>query len=228
MAGIDRFSGFTHSVHDTPQILGFATVLLGGSGLGAQHGGAVDDGRVDVARDQDGHVAGGGDEVHQDLVLALGAGHEDAGDLVAGFVHRGDDLVGLEGDEFHGCVVVEGEAVDGFVGRKADYGARHVGVGDWRAVAPEVAVEEEVAAEVGDGGGGVLFFELEEVFVEIVVDISVEGCGKRVGFVEGWMSLERVFEEFARGGLSSFGHPVVRDDGVAVRAPDTFDKNGVV
>ena len=52
-------------------------------------------GCVHVLGDEDGHVASRGDEFHEDAVLALGAGHEDGFDLVAGFVHRLDDLVGL-------------------------------------------------------------------------------------------------------------------------------------
>ena len=37
----------------------------------------LDDGGVDVSRDQHGHVAGVGDQAHEDGVLALTAGHED-------------------------------------------------------------------------------------------------------------------------------------------------------
>jgi len=67
-------------------------------------------------------------------------------DSVAGVVHGLDDLVGLQGDEFHGGVVVQREAVDGFVVAEADDGACHAWVGDGGAVAEEVAVEEEVPA----------------------------------------------------------------------------------
>lgn len=52
------------------------------------------------------HVACRSDERHQDVVLALGARHENGFYLVAGFVHCVDDLVGLERDEFHGGVVI--------------------------------------------------------------------------------------------------------------------------
>ena len=144
LGGQDSPPRLAHAVHDIPQWLRLA-VLVSGGGFGAQHGRAVDDCRVDVLGDQHGHIAGRGHEGHQDGVLALGAGHEDGFDLVAGFVHGFDDLVGLQGDEFHGGVVVEGEAVHGLVGGEADDGAGHAGVGDGGAVAEEVAVEEEVA-----------------------------------------------------------------------------------
>jgi len=63
--------------------------------------------RMHVSRDKDRHVAGGSDQRHEDVVLALGSGHEDGGDDVAGSVHCFNDLTGLEGNEFHGGVVVE-------------------------------------------------------------------------------------------------------------------------
>ena len=65
---------------------------------------------------------------------------------MAGGVHCFDDLVGLQGDEFHGSVVVQREAVLAFVAAEADDGSGHSGVGDGGTVAKEVAVEEEVAA----------------------------------------------------------------------------------
>ena len=142
---LHRFPRFAHPIHDIPQGLGVAMLVRRG-GLGAQHGGAVHHRGVDVLRDQDGHVAGRGHEFHQDAILALGAGHEDGFDLVAGLVHGLDDLVGLQRDEFHGGVVVERQPIDGFVGGEADGGAGHARVGDGGAVTEEVAVEEEVAA----------------------------------------------------------------------------------
>ena len=65
---------------------------------------------------------------------------------MAGFVHCFDDLVGLQGDEFHSSVVVQREAVLAFVAAEADDGSGHAGVGDGGAVAEEVAIEEEVTA----------------------------------------------------------------------------------
>lgn len=60
-----------------------------------------------VLGDEDWHVACRSDEGHEDVILALGARHEDGLYLVAGFVHCVDDLVGLERDEFHSGVVVD-------------------------------------------------------------------------------------------------------------------------
>ncbi len=105
VARADDAPGLAHPVHDVPQRLRLA-VFVRRRGLGAQHRGAVHDGRVHVLWDQDRHVAGNGHELHEDVVLALRAGHEDAVDLVAGVVHGLDDLVGLQGDEFHGGVIV--------------------------------------------------------------------------------------------------------------------------
>ena len=65
---------------------------------------------------------------------------------MAGFVHRFDDLVGLQGDEFHSSVVVQCEAIHAFVAAETNDGSGHARVGDGGAVAEEVAVEEEVAA----------------------------------------------------------------------------------
>ena len=65
---------------------------------------------------------------------------------MAGFVHRFDDLVGLQGDEFHSSVVVQREAVHAFIAAKTDDRSGHAGVGDRRAVTEEIAIEEEVAA----------------------------------------------------------------------------------
>ena len=143
--GLHRFARLAHPVHDIPQGFGVA-VLIRRGGFRAQHSGTVNHGGVHVLRDQDGHVARRSHEFHQDAVLALGAGHEDGFDLVAGLIHGLDDLVGLQGDEFHGGVVVERQSVDGLVGGKADGGTGHARVGDRGAVAEEVAVEEEVAA----------------------------------------------------------------------------------
>ena len=185
----------------------------------------MDDGRVDVLGDEHGHVAGGGHEGHEDGVLALGAGHEDGFDLVARFVHGLDDLVGLEGDEFHGGVVVEGEAIDGFVGGETDDGTGHAGVGDGGAVAEEVAVEEEVAAEVSDGRGVLVALHVFEVLVEVVVDVGVVGFGDTQDLLEGWVGFEDVLEELAGGGLSAFCHPVVWYEDITVRAPDSLHKN---
>ena len=70
---------------------------------------------MDVLRYEHGHVAGRGNEFHEDAVLALGAGHEDGFDLVAGFVHRFDDLVRLQGNEFHCRVVVQRQPILRFV-----------------------------------------------------------------------------------------------------------------
>lgn len=95
-----------HAVHDVPQRFGVA-VFVRGSGFGAEHGCAMDNGSVHVLRDQHGHVAGRSHERHENAVLTLGAGHEDRFDLVTGLVHRLDDLVRLQGDELHSGVVVE-------------------------------------------------------------------------------------------------------------------------
>ena len=184
-------------------------------------------GRVHVARDQDGHVARGGDERHQDVVLALGAGHEDGGDAVAGGVHGGDDLLRLQRDELHRAEVVQPEAVEALVAAEADDGAGHGGVCDGRAVPEQVAVEEEVAAEVGDAGGAGAGLHVAQVLVQVVVDVCVVLLGHAEGGLVGRVGFEDVFEEFAGGGLAAFGHPVVGDDAVAVGAPDAVDEDGL-
>ena len=134
----------THAVHDLPQVFCLA-VVVDASSFGAQHGRAVTYGGVDVPRDQDGHVACCGDEFDQDVVLALRARHEDGVEGVAGFIHVFDDLLRLQGYELQCAVVPDSEAVDGLVGADSYHGSLHAGVGYRRPVAPEVAVEEEVA-----------------------------------------------------------------------------------
>lgn len=223
---IDLFTGLAHLVHDIPQGLG-AAFRVGGGGLGAQHGCAVAYGGVDVAGDEDGHLARGRDQLDEDVVLALGTGHEDGGDAVTGLVHGLDDLAGLEGDELQGGVVVKGEAVDGFVAGQADHGAGHAGVRDRGAVPEQVAVEEDVAAQVGDAGGLLLGHHLLQVLVQELVDVGVVGFGDGDGVVEGRVRLDDMFEKLARRGLASFGHPVAGDDGVAVGSPDARDEDGI-
>jgi len=184
-------------------------------------------GGVDVARDEHGHVAGGGDEADEDLVLALRAGHEDGGDAVARAVHGLDDLARLQRDELHRRVVEQREAVDGLVAGHADHGAGHARVRDRRAVAEQVAVEEEVAGQVGDAGGLLLGHHLLQVLVEVVVDVGVVGLGDGDGLVEGRVRLDDVLEQLARRRLPALGHPEAREDGVAVGAPDAGDEDGV-
>lgn len=125
--GLDRFigcradelAGLTHAVHDAPEILCFAVGVSTG-GLCTEHGSTVADGGVDVAGNENGHVTGGGDEGHENVVLALRAGHEDGTDLVPGLVHRRDDLQRLQRDEFHRPVVVQRQPIEGFVTGQAD------------------------------------------------------------------------------------------------------------
>ena len=217
-----------HPVHDAPQILGLAIVSrIRARGFGAQHRGAVADRRMHVARDQDGHVARGRDERHQDVVLALGAGHEDGADFVAGLVHGGDDLVRLEGNELHRAQVVEAEAVEALVAAEADYRAGHGRVRDGGAVPEQVAVEEEVAAQVGDGGCVVAGLHVAQVLVQVVVDVGVVLLRHAEGVLVRGVGFEDVLEELARRGLAAFGHPVVWDDAVAVGAPDAVDEDGL-
>ena len=222
--GLHRFAWFAHPIHDIPQRLGVA-ILIRRGGFRAQHGGTVHHRGVHVLRDQDGHVAGRSHEFHQDAVLTLGAGHEDGFDLVAGLVHGLDDLVGLQGDEFHGGVVVERQPVDGLVRGEADGGTRHARVGDRGAVAEEVAVEEEVAAQVGDAGGFGFGLHVLEVLIQVVVDVGVVGVGNGHGVLEGWVGFEDVLEELTGGRLAALGHPVARDEDVTIGAPDALDED---
>lgn len=225
--GADELAGLAHAVHDAPEVLGLA-VGVGAGGLCAEHGGAVADGGVDVAGDQDGHVAGGGDERHEDVVLALRARHEDGADLVAGFVHGRDDLQRLQRDELHRPVVVQGQPVEGLVARQAHDGAGHGRVRDRRAVAKQVAVEEKVAAQVADRGRRAPFLHVLEVLVEVVVDVARRGLGHGHGLVVRRVRLEHVFQQLARRGLPALGHPEVGDDAVPVRAPDARHEDWVL
>lgn len=145
---------------------------------------------------------------------------------MAGLVHGLDDLVGLQGDEFHGGVVVERQSVDAFVGGEADGGAGHARVSDGGAVAEQVAVEEKVAAQVGDAGGFGFGLHVLEMLVQVVVDVGVVGVGDGHGVLEGWVGFEDVLEKLAGGGLAAFGHPVAGDENVAVGAPDALDEDG--
>lgn len=192
--GVDELARFAHAVHDAPEVLGLA-VGIGAGGLCAEHGGAVADGGVDVAGDQDGHVAGGGDERHEDVVLALRSRHEDGADLVAGLVHGRDDLQRLQRDELHGAVVVQREAVEGLVARQAHDGAGHGRVRDRRPVAEQVAVEEKVAAQVADRWRRRPLLHVLQVLVEVVVDVARRRLGHGHGLVVRRVRLEDVFQQ---------------------------------
>lgn len=224
--GQDLTTRLTHAVHDRPEILGL-TVRVGAGGLCAKHGGAVAYGGVHIARDQDGHVASGGDEADEDIVLALRAGHEDGVDVVAGLVESVDDLLRLQGDELERCVVVDGEAVEALVAGEANDGAGHARVGNGRAVTEQISVEEEVARQIRDARRLALLLHLAQVLVQVVIDVDVVGLGQGRRLVEGRMRFHDVSEQLARGRLPTLGHPEARDDGVAVRAPDARHEDRV-
>lgn len=176
-------------------------------------------GGVDVPRDQHRHVARRGDQLHQDLVLALTSTHEDAADLVPGLVHGRDDLPRLQGDELHRAVIVQREPVQALVAAQAHDRPSHGGVGDRTPVPKQVAVEEEVLAEVAHAGRIPHLLEVEQVLVQKVVDVARRTLRHRNGLVVGRVCLQDVFEKFSSGRLSTFRHPVVRDDAVPVRSP---------
>ena len=106
---------------------------------------------------------------------------------MAGFVHCFDDLVGLEGDEFHGCVVVERKAVHALVAAETNDRSGHTWIGDGGAVAEEIAVEEEVAAKVRDCGGFLLRLHVFEVLVQVVIDVHVVALGYAEDLLKGGM-----------------------------------------
>ena len=107
---------------------------------------------------------------------------------MAGFVHRLDDLVCLQRDELHSGVVVDGETIEGFVAGEADDRASHARIGDWGAVAKEVAIEEKVSAKIGDGRCGGLGLHIFEVLVQVVVNVRVVGFGDAEGLLKGRVS----------------------------------------
>lgn len=146
-----KLSGLAHSPHDIPQRLRRAHGICTRR-LRSEHGRAMDHSGMHVARNHHRHATRRGDQVHENGILALRARHEDGRDGVAGGVHGFDNLARLQRDELHGGVVDQRETGDRGVAAEADDGASHAWIGDGRAVAKEVAVEEDVAAEVGDGG----------------------------------------------------------------------------
>jgi hypothetical protein len=226
-ARVNSLARLAQPIHNIPQRLADA-LLVRASGFGAQHSRAVHDSGVHVPRDHDRHLAGRGDEVHEHVVLALRAGHEDRGEDVAGAVHGFDDLVGLQRDELERAVVGDRQRVHGLVVRQADHGAFHVGVCDRGAVAEQVAVEEVVPAQVRDGRGVDLVLHLAQMLVQVIVNVHVERLRHGHRFLEGRVGFDDVLEQFARRGLAAFGHPVVWDQDVAVGAPDAVDEDGLL
>jgi hypothetical protein len=65
------------------------------------------------------------------------------------------------------------------------------------------------------------------MLVEVVVDVCVEGLGNTHCLLEGWVGLEDVFQQLACGRLTTFCHPVVWDENIAVWSPDTVNKDGL-
>lgn len=211
-----------HPLHDAPQPLPIT------GRLGPQHGRAVNHSSMHIPRNQHGHVARRRHEVHENPILALAARHPDARNRVAGTVHRLDNLPRLQRDELHGGVVQQRHGVAARVGAHADERAAHAGVGDGRAVAPEVAVEEEVAAEVRDGRRVRFGGEVVQVVVEEVVDVLAGCLGGLEGFAVGGVRLEHVLQELAGGGLASLGHPEPGEEHVPVRTPYSGHEDGVL
>lgn len=145
--GSDNLARLAHPVHDAPQILG-ATVWICTRRLRPQHGRAVTHRSMHVPRDQNGHVTSRRDQLHQDLILALAATHEDAGYFVAGVVHRRNNLPRLQRDELHCPVIIQRQPIQTFVAAQSDHAAAHCGIRDRAPVTEEIAVEEKVAAKV--------------------------------------------------------------------------------
>ena len=170
-SGTNELSRLAHAVHDAPQILCLA-VSIGTGRFGAEHGGTVADGGVDVAGNEDRHVAGGGDQGHQDVVLALRTGHEDGADLVARVVHRRNDLMRLQRDELHRSVVVQRQPIERLVAGQPNHRSRHGWVCNRRPVAEQIAVEEEVAPQIADRRRRGAFLHVLEVLVEEIVDVT--------------------------------------------------------
>lgn len=226
-AGLNQAAALAHAVHDAPECLWLAALFVVAGRLGAEHGGTVDDGSVDVARYKHGHVARGGHEVHEDGVLALRAGHEDGGNLVARLVHLLNDLAGLHGNKLHGGIVPERHVVEALVAVESNHDTLHVGIGNGGSVTPQVTVEEVVAAEVCHGRGVLLLGHLLEVRVEVIVNVLVLGSGECLGLVEGRVNVEHMTKQLASGRLPALGHPVIGQQHVAVRAPDARNKDGL-
>ena len=223
----NRLSGLTHPVHDIPQRLGF-TMLVCACGLGTQHGCAVYHCGMDIPGDQHGHVTSRRHEMHENVVLALGSGHEDGADDVAGLVHDFDDLVRLQGNELHGRIVVQCQAVDAAVTAETNNGSFHVGVGDWATIAEEIAVEEKVSSQPTNRWSVRFLCHFSQMLVEVVVDVGVEGLRQGHGLLESRMGFEDVFQKLTRGRLASLSEPVVGDQNISVWAPDTVHKYGLL
>ena len=82
-----------------------------------------------------------------------------------GIVHCFDDLMRLKRNELHGGVVVESQAILGFIVTEADHGASHTRIGNGRSIAEEITVEEEMSAKPRNGGGLSLHLHFLEMFV---------------------------------------------------------------
>lgn len=185
----------------------------------------MNDGGMNILRDQNWHVAGRGHESHQNVILALGTGHEDGCDLVAGFVHCFDDLVGLEGDELHRGIVVQSKAIDALIAAEPDDRPGHAGIRDWRPISKKVSIEEEMTSKVGDGWRLGLGLHILEMLVEIVINISIVRLRYAQGLLKGRMGLENMLEKLAGCTLASFGHPVLRNQHISIRPPHPRDKH---
>ena len=182
-------------------------------------------GCVHILGDEDRHVACRSHEAHEDVVLALRAGHENGMDLMAGFVHLVDDLVGLKRDELHCGVVKERKTIDGLVTAQANDRACHTWVGNGRAIAEEIAIEEEVTAKVRDSGRLLLLLHILKMLVEIIVDVGIVRFRDTECLLESRMCFEDVLQELSCCALTSLGHPVSWNQDVTIGAPDPLDED---
>lgn len=89
-----------------------------------------------------------------------------------------------------------------------------------------VAVEEEVAREVGDAWGGGINGHGGEVMVEVVKDVEASGFCSGEGFRVGRVCGEDVMEEGTGGGLAAFCEPVSSQEDITIGAPGNLGSIG--
>ncbi|KAH3661648.1 hypothetical protein OGAPHI_006498 [Ogataea philodendri] len=194
----------------------------------SQHGSTKHNRSVDVSWNHDWKTRAVGKQSHQESVTALASTHENGINLVAGSLHLLDDVSCLLTNELARSKILHSKGVQGNVHALANNRGPHCRVGNWRSIAVEIAVKEQVLGQRNNRPllGGLL--EHLQSRVEVIKSGSSRSLRCNTQFSIGRMGGQNVCQKRTCAGLASFGQPETLGHHVSIWTPNSFHKDRLV